>query len=176
MYTAIVGVRHKSLWTEFTNGLVVLHYAGSVAGTHLALAGVLALEVDAGLVPGAASVLQADGDRGSAAGGADTEGLVLQHLTLLARSTLVPVARVDTPAGVAGLVAGTLVMTPALHLTVWTGEGPGLVDHQAVLALADRLVAGHRALLVTLAGEPGAGVNTLGGLSVAGLAERTVLV
>ena len=153
---------------------MVLHYAGSVAGTHLALARVPALEVDAGLVSGAAPVLQADGDRGGAAGGADTEGLVLQDLTLLARSTLVPVARVDTAARVTGLVTGTLVVAPALHLAVGTGEGPGLAHHQAVLALAHGLVAGHRALLVTLTGEPGAGVHTL--LSVAGLAERTVLV
>lgn len=60
--TAIVGVSHKARRTEFTDGLVVLHNAGSVAGTDLALTGVGALEVDAGLVPGTASVLQTDGD------------------------------------------------------------------------------------------------------------------
>ena len=62
MYTAIVGVRHKARRTEFTDCLVILHNAGSVAGTDLALTGVGTLVADAGLVPGAASVLQTDGD------------------------------------------------------------------------------------------------------------------
>ena len=60
--TPIVGVSHIARGTEFTDGLMVLHYTGSVAGADLALAGVGALEVDAGLVPGAAPVLQTDGD------------------------------------------------------------------------------------------------------------------
>ena len=62
LYTPIVSVSHKARGTEFTDGLVILHNAGSVAGTDLALAGVCTLEVDAGLVPGAAPVLQTDGD------------------------------------------------------------------------------------------------------------------
>ena len=60
--TAIVGVSHKARRTEFTDCLMVLHNAGSVAGTDLALAGVCTLEVDAGLVAGTASVLETDGD------------------------------------------------------------------------------------------------------------------
>ena len=60
--TPVVGVSHKAGGTEFTDGLMVLHNTGSVAGTDLALAGVCTLEVDAGLVPGTASVLETDGD------------------------------------------------------------------------------------------------------------------
>ena len=144
MNTPVVGISHEARGTEFTNGLVVLHYTRSVAGTHFALARVLALEVDAGLVTGTAAVLQTDGDGGSAARGAHTEGLVLQHLALLpgpAQPGLV--AGVDTAGGLTGLVTGTLVVTPALDLPVGTGEGPRLADHQAVLALADWLVPGH---------------------------------
>ena len=51
-----------------------------------------------------------------------------------------------------------------------------LVDQEAVLALAHRLVKIHLALLVGVTGESGAGVNTLLVLSVAGLGQRTVLV
>ena len=51
-----------------------------------------------------------------------------------------------------------------------------LVDQEAVLALAHRLVKVHLALLVGVAGESGAGVNTLLVLSVAGLGQGTVLV
>ena len=51
-----------------------------------------------------------------------------------------------------------------------------LVDQEAVLALADRLVKVHLALLVGVAGESGAGIHTLLVLSVAGLGQGTVLV
>ena len=51
-----------------------------------------------------------------------------------------------------------------------------LVDQEAVLALAHRLVKIHLALLVGVTGESGAGVNTLLVLSVAGLGQRAVLV
>ena len=175
--TPVVGVSHKAGGTEFTDGLMVLHNTGSVAGTDLALAGVGALEVDAGLVPGTAPVLQTDGDGGGAARGADTEGLVLQHLTLLphpAQAGLV--AGVDTPPGLAGLVARALGVTTALRLSVRAGQVAGLADHQAVLAPTDGLVGGHLALLVTVAGEPRAGVHTLPGLSVAGRRHGAALV
>ena len=61
-YTPIVGIRHVARGTEFTDGLVILHNAGSVARTDFALTGGGTLEVYAGLVPGTAFVLQTDGD------------------------------------------------------------------------------------------------------------------
>ena len=67
-------------------------------------------------------------------------------------------------------------MSPALQLTVRTGEVTSLAHHQAVLALTLRLVVGDHALLVAVAGEPGAGVNTPPGLSVAGGRHGTALV
>ena len=177
MNTPIVGVSHIARGTEFTDGLMVLHYTGSVAGADLALAGVGALEVDAGLVPGAAPVLQTDGDRGGTARGADTEGFVLQHLTLLAHPAQPGlVAGVDTAARLTGLVTGTLRVSPTLQLSVRTGEVPGLAHHQAVLAPTDGLVGGHLALLVAVAGEPRTGVDTLPGLSVAGGRDGAALV
>ena len=94
---------------------------------------------------------------------------MFQDLTLLARTTESGlVTGVDTAPCLTGLVTGTLVVTPALQLSVRAGEVPGLTDHQAVLAPADWLVGGHLALLVALTGEPGTGVHTLPGLSVAG--------
>ena len=135
LYTAIVSVRHKAGRTEFTDGLVILHNTGSVAGTDLALARVGALEVDAGLVAGTAAVLETDRDGGSTTRGADTESLVLQHLTLLPGATESGlVTGVDTAPGLTGLVTGTLVLTPTLQLSVRAGQVSGLTDHQAVLA------------------------------------------
>ena len=102
---------------------------------------------------------------------------MVQHLALLAGATQPrPVAGVDTPAHLASLVTRTLGVTPALHLTVRTGEHSLLVDQEAVLALAHRLVKIHLALLVGVAGESGAGIHTLLVLSVAGLGQRAVLV
>ena len=94
---------------------------------------------------------------------------MLQDLTLLARPTEPGVVTgVDTAPSLTCLVTGTLVVTPALQLSVRAGEVPSLADHQAVLAPTDWLVGGHLALLVALTGEPGTGVDTLPGLSVAG--------
>ena len=102
---------------------------------------------------------------------------MLQHLTLLphpAQAGLV--AGVDTPPGLAGLVARALGVTTALRLSVRAGQVAGLADHQAVLAPTDGLVGGHLALLVTVAGEPRAGVHTLPGLSVTGRGDGAALV
>jgi len=54
--TSIVGIYDKTLRTEFTYCFVVLHFAGGVIWTGYIIAGVLALEVDAGLMRRAASI------------------------------------------------------------------------------------------------------------------------
>ena len=102
---------------------------------------------------------------------------MLQDLTLLARPTEPGVVTgVDTAASLTCLVTGTLVVTPALQLSVRAGQVPGLADHKAVLAPTDRLVGGDLALLVALTGEPRTGINTLPGLSVAGGRHGAALV
>jgi hypothetical protein len=175
--TPIVGIGHKSRGTELADGLMILHNAGRVARTHLAFTRVLALQIDAGLMARTAAVLETDGDAGVAAGGADTHSLVVQNLALLAGVTgSGAVTGVYTTSLVTGLVAGTLFMAATLQLTVRTREDTGLVDHQRVLALAHRLVSADLAHLVAVAGEPGAGIVALTGLSVAGLGQRTLLV
>ena len=60
--TSIIGINLKSRRTKLADSLMILHNTGSVARTDLALTGVGTLEVDAGLVPGTALVLQTDGD------------------------------------------------------------------------------------------------------------------
>ena len=175
--TAIVGVNNVSGRTELANGLMIFHDTGSVARADLAFTRVLALQVDAGLGAGAAAVLQADGDGGVAARGADADRLVVQHLALLALAAQPrPVARVDAAAGLAALVTGTLLTGAALHLAAGAREHARLVHHEAVLALAGGLVAGHLAHLVLVAAEPGAGVVALLGLPAAGLAQGAALV
>ena len=102
---------------------------------------------------------------------------MLQHLTLLAHPAQPGlVAGVDTAAGLTGLVTGTLRVSPTLQLSVRAGEVPGLAHHQAVLAPTDGLVGRDLALLVAVAGEPRAGVDTLPGLSVAGGRDGAALV
>ena len=128
--TPIVGISHKPRWTKLANGLMILHYTWGVARTNLAFTWVLALQVDAGLVAWAASVLETDGDTGVASGGAHTDSLVVQHLALLAGlAGSWSVTGVDAASLVTGLVAGTLLVTSALQLTVRTGENSSLVDH-----------------------------------------------
>ena len=74
---------------------------------------------------------------------------MVQHLTLLAWAAQSrPVAGVDTSSHLASLITGTLGITPALHLTIRTGEDSLLVDQEAVLAFAHWLVKVHLALLV----------------------------
>ena len=95
---------------------------------------------------------------------------MVQHLTLLSWATQSrPVAGVDTSSHLASLIARTLGITPAFHLAIRTGENSLLVDQEAVLALAHRLVKVHLALLVGVTGESGAGIHTLLVSSVAGL-------
>ena len=74
---------------------------------------------------------------------------MVQHLTLLAWAAQSrPVAGVDTSSHLASLVTWTLGITSAFHLAIRTGEDSLLVDQEAVLALAHRLVKVHLALLV----------------------------
>ena len=148
---------------------MVFHDTWCVAWAYLAITGVLALEVDAGLVPGTSLVLEADGDTWITSSGADTDSLVVQHLTLLASSAHTSsVTRVHTSTSLAALVGGTLVIAPALHLSVWTGEDTLLVDHEAVFTLADWFVVVDLADLVGVAGEPRTWVIALLGLSATG--------
>lgn len=141
---------------------MVLDLARGVVRTLLVLAGALALVVDAGLVAGAAPVFQADRDGGVAAVDTDADGLVVQHLALLAGRALPGViAGVPAAATVTGLVGRTVGILAAFYLTIRAGEGAILVDNQAVLALTAGLATGDDALLVELAVNVGAGVNAL---------------
>ena len=102
---------------------------------------------------------------------------MVQHLTRLAWSTQPrSVTGVDTAASLTSLVTRALLVTPTLHLAVRAGEHALLVHQEAVLALAHGLVQVDLALLIGVAGESGAGVDTLLVLSVAGRGQRTVLV
>ena len=83
--TTIVSICGETWGAEFTDSFVIFNYTGSVSRTGGAFARVLALVSDTCLASGAPAVLQADGDLGVAACGADTHGLVLQHLALLPR-------------------------------------------------------------------------------------------
>ena len=165
---AIVSIGGESRRTELAQGLVVFHDAGGVTGALSSRARILALVLDASLTTGAALVFEADLDGGVAAGGADADCLVVQHLALFAGAADGNVVtRVLAPAAAARLVGRTVVMHPALNLPVRTGQLALLVDHQAVLAAALRLVVHHLALLVEGAGLGSTGVEALASLGVA---------
>ena len=147
--TAIVGVGGEPRRTELAQGLVVLNDAGGVSRALSTSARVLTLVLDARLATGAALVFEADLDGGVAAGGADADCLVVQHLALLAGATDGNVVtRVLAPTTAARLVGGTVVMHSAFHLPVWTGQLALLVDDQAVLAATLWLVVHNLTLLV----------------------------
>jgi hypothetical protein len=59
---AIVSIYGEPWGTEFTRRFMIFHHTGSVSRAGVASTGVLALVADAGLVPRASTVLQADGD------------------------------------------------------------------------------------------------------------------
>ena len=166
--TAIVGVGGEPRRTELAQSLVVFDDAGGVSRALSARARILTLVLDARLAARAALVFEADLDGGVAAGGADADCLVVQHLTLFAGAADGNVVtRVLAPAAAARLVGRTVVMHPALNLPVWTGQLALLVDHQAVLAAALGLVVHHLALLVEGAGLGSTGVEALTSLGVA---------
>ena len=145
---------------------MVFHDTGGVAWADFAITRVLALEVDAGLVPGTSLVLEADGDTWVTSRGTDTDSLVVQYLTLLASSTHTSsITWVDTATSLASLVGWTLIITSALHLSVWTGEDTLLVDHEAVFTFADWFVVADLADLVAVTGEPRTWIIALLGLS-----------
>ena len=157
--TAIIGIGGEAGRTELADGLVVLHLAGRPIRALLLLAGVPALVADAGLAGRTPPILQTDGDGGVAALHAHAHRLVVQHLALLALGTggggrVARIAGAATASRLAaGLVGGTVGVLAALHLPVGAGQRPLMVDHQAVLALAGRLVAGDDTFLVRLAEE-----------------------
>ena len=173
----VVRISGEAGRTEFADGLVVLDNAGRVARAAEALARVAALELDTSLALGTALVLETDADTRVAVLGADAVGLVVEHLALgalLAEPGLA--AGVDTGAGVAGLVGRALIVRPAVGLAGRASQLPGRRHHQAVPALALRLVTGHHAVLVTLAARVRAGINTFPRLLVAGGGGAAVAV
>ena len=175
--TTIVSIGGESWRTELAESLMVLHHTGRVAGAGRASARVLALVLDACLARWAASVLEADLDGGITAGGADTDGLVVEHLALLACwADRRVVTRVLATSAAAGLVGRAVVMDATLYLTIGAGELALLVYHQAVLAATLGLVALHRALLVKGTGLGGTRVEALASLGVTGCVLSTVLV
>ena len=82
--TAIVGVGGEPGRTELAQSLVVFDDAGGVSRALSARARVLTLVLDARLAAWTALVFEADLDGGVAAGGADADCLVVQHLALFA--------------------------------------------------------------------------------------------
>lgn len=177
LQTAVVSIRGETGRTELAEGLVVLHHTGGVSRALGCCTRVLALVLDARLPTGTALVFEADGGGGVAAGGTDTDSLVVEHLALLACSADGGgAAGVLAPSVVTGLVGGAVVVDAALNLTIWAGERALLVDNQAVLAGTDGLVARHPALLVEGTGLGRARVVTLPVLGVTGRFQGTVLV
>ena len=171
----IVGIDCETRWTEFTASLVVLHHAGRVARTGLAVARILALVMDARLGGWTAAVLQTDGHRGVAIFCTNADRLVLQNLAFFvdgAYSGLVAgvLARVVPT----GLVGGALAVGATFDTLVWACELSVLVDDQTVLAPTGRLVIGDRTFLVEIASGGGAGVDASLGLFVAGSVAGTV--
>ena len=167
--TSIISVHHKARRTKFTDWLVIFNNTGGIAGTYLAITGILALEVDTCLVSGTSLVLETDGDTWITSCCADTDCLVVQHLTLLPSCTnSSSVTRVDTSTSLASLVGRTLIIATTLHLSVWTSEDALLVDHEAVFTLANWFVVADLADLVTVTGEPRTWIIALLGLSAAG--------
>ena len=147
--TAIVGVGGEPGRTELAQSLVVFDDAGGVSRALSARARVLTLVLDARLAARAALVFEADLDGRIAAGGADANSLVVEHLALFPRSAEgTIVTRVLASATATRLVGRTVVMHPAFHLPVWTSQLALLVDHQAVLAATLGLVVHNLALLV----------------------------
>jgi len=139
--TAVVGIGGESRRTEFAQSLVVLHHTGCVPGTHSGGTRVLTLVLDTSLSTGTPLIPEADGSRGVAAGGTDTDGLMVQHLAFLSNTTPVSVAAwVLASPVITGLVGRAVVVDPTLHLSVWTGELSLLIDNQAVLAGAFRFM------------------------------------
>jgi hypothetical protein len=176
---SIVGIRGEARRTKLAHSLVILHLAGRPIRTLLLLAGVAALIADAGQVAGAAPVLQTDGDRRVAALHTHAHRLVVQHLALLPLGAQLVglAARTAALTGLAaGLVGGAVAVLATLRLAVRTGQRPLVVDNQAVLALTHRLVVGHHALLVALAEQRAAGVETLAGVAVAGRHSAAIAV
>ena len=174
---AIVSIGGESRRTELAEGLVVFDHAGGVAGALSARARVLTLVLDASLTTWAALVFEADLDGGIAAGGADANCFVVQHLTLFPRSADGNVvARVLASAAAARLVGRTVVMHPAFHLPVWTSQLTLLVDDQAVLAATLWLVVHNLALLVEGARLCSTWVEALAILGVTGCVLATVPV
>ena len=133
--TTIVSICGEARGTKLAEGLVVLDNAGRVSGACRPLAGVLALVLDARLSAGAAPVLEADGSGRVAAGGADADSLVVQHLAFLpCRADCSIATWVSTASVGTGLVGGALVVDPALHLVVRAGQLSLLVDDEAEFA------------------------------------------
>ena len=176
---SIVGVGCEALWAELALGHVVLDDAGSPVGTGQSLAGVPALELDAGHVRRAPLVLEADADFGAAALVADADGGVVLDVALLARRARGPGARVLAGAGHAGLADRALRVSGApAHRPRGAGQLAEGVDDQLGLALAAGLMVGGHALLVGLAdggvaaggGAPARFAVQVGGAVAVGLA------
>ena len=130
---------------------MVLDDAGRISGAALARAWVDALVVDAGLVVGATTVLQADGHAGLALLVAHADGLVLKHLAGLAGWAGTSLARVLAGVVDASQVHRAFGVTPTRHLPFRASQISGRCDDQLVLAGAGGLMAPGHALLVGVA-------------------------
>lgn len=84
-YTAIDGINCKTRRAEFAKWLVLLHVAGGISSTDVAVARIHALVAHAGEVGGTTLVPEADLHRGRAIFEAQAHGLVVHRDAGLAR-------------------------------------------------------------------------------------------